>query len=149
MKKRNILKMVTMSLILVGMTALTSCKKYKKFDNKEVIENTFTGNIDVTSGGEDPAGDFTGNGDSGEYSFAWVNSSKKASVNFDITTNTGSVQMILLDAKGNEVLNETRSAGGNDSYSGVSEEGKAGTWKVTIILTDFNGDGSYSIHPGN
>ena len=136
-------------MTLVGSLSMTSCKKYENYDNKEVVENTFTGDVDVTSGGADPAGDFTGSGDTGTYSFAWTNSQKKCSANFDITTNTGSVQMIINDAKGKEVLNETRTAGGNDTYSGVSEEGKPGNWLVTLILTDFNGDGSYSIHPGN
>ena len=136
-------------IAVLGVAVMTSCSKYKKYDNNEVVEDTFTGNVAVTSSGSDPAGDFTGNGDSGTYSFAWENSKKKASLNFDITTPTGSVQFIINDKKGDEVLNVTRSAGGNDSYSGVSEEGKSGTWLVTIILTDFNGDGSYSIHPGN
>jgi hypothetical protein len=149
MKSTKILKLLTFSLALIGFLTFSSCKKYKKYDNNEVIENTYSGSVQTTSGGTDPAGDFTGNGDSGEYSFAWVNNKKKASANFDITTNTGSVQMIIYDAKGKEVLNVTRSAGGNDTFSGVSEEGKSGTWKVSIILTDFNGDGSYSIHPGN
>ncbi len=146
---KNSIKIGILATVLLGTTTFTSCKKYRKYDDGEVVENTFTGNVAVTSTGSDPAGDFTGNGDSGTYSFAWENSSNKASVNFDITTNSGSVQMILNDAKGNEVLNETRSAGSNDSFSGVSEEGKKGKWLVTIVLTDFNGDGSYSIHPGN
>lgn len=146
---KNSIKIGLLATVLLGTTVFTSCKKYRKYDDGEVVENTFTGNVDVGSTGADPGGDFTGNGDSGTYSFVWENSSNKASVNFDITTNSGSVQMILNDAKGNEVLNETRSAGGNDTFSGVSEEGKKGKWLVTIVLTDFNGDGSYSIHPGN
>ena len=127
----------------------TSCGKYEKYDNQEIVEDTYTGNVDITSTGADPAGDFTGTGDSGTYSFAWVNSKKKANVNFDITSSSGSVQMIVNDARGREVLNQTLTAGGNDTYSGVSEEGKEGTWLVTIILTEFNGDGSYSLNPGN
>jgi hypothetical protein len=135
---------------MVSLFSLSTCnKKYAEYNNKEVDENTFTGDIDVTSKGEDPAGDYTGDGDFGTYSFAWDNFNKKASANFDLTTNSGSVQMIINDAKGNEVLNETRSAGGNDTYYGVSEKGKNGSWLVTLILTNFNGDGSYSIHPGN
>lgn len=134
---------------VLSIALLSSCGKYKKYDNNEVVENTYTGSVQVTSGGQDPAGDFTGNGDSGTYSFAWNNPQKKASLNFDITSPTGSVQFILKDAKGNEVLNQTRSAGGNDTYSGVSGEGKPGMWLVTIVFTNFNGDGSYSLHPGN
>ena len=135
-------------MVIIGMAVMTSCSKYKKYDNNEVIENTFTGNVAVSSTGSDPGGDFTGNGDSGTYSFAWENSKTKAELNFDITSPTGSVQFILNDRKGTEVLNQTISGGsGVDSYSGVSSGGKPGTWKVTMILTDFNGDGSYSISP--
>lgn len=145
MKKLGLLSTAVLSVAL-----LVSCGKYKKYDNNEVVDNSFTGSILPTSTGSDPAGDFTGDGDSGTYSFAWENTSNKASLNFDITSPTGSVQMILNDKKGNEVLNQTLTAGsGPDSFSGVSSEGKAGMWLVTIVLTNFNGDGSYSLHPGN
>ncbi|MCR9172855.1 MAG: hypothetical protein NXI10_10200 [bacterium] len=144
---KKAMKLLTFSLALVGLLAFTSCQKYRKYDNNEVIDNTYSGAVLVTSTGSDPAGDFTGNGDTGEYSFAWDNTKSKAQVNFDITTSSGSVQMIVYDARGNEVLNATRSAGGNDTFAGVSEEGKKGMWKVSIILTDFNGDGSYSLSP--
>ena len=57
-------------IVFLSLTLITSCSKYKEFDNNEVIDNTFTGNVTVTSSGSDPAADFTGNGDSGTYSFA-------------------------------------------------------------------------------
>ncbi len=137
-------------IILLSIATLVSCGKYNKYDDNEVIENSYSGNVLLTSSGSDPAADFTGDGDSGTYSFAWVNSSKTASVNFDITSQTGSVQIILNDKKGKEVLNQTLTGGTDvDTYAGVSEEGKPGTWKVTVILSNFNGDGSYSIHPGD
>ncbi len=138
-------------LCIVGFFAFNSCKKeYEEFDNGEVVENTYSGTVDVTSGGADPAGDFEGDDDSGIYSFAWNNSQSQASLDFDVTTSQGgSVQIILNDAKGDEVLNKTRPENGSDSFSGVSEDGKKGTWLVTIILTNFDGDGSYSISPGN
>jgi len=50
--------------------------------------------------------------------------------------------MIVEDDKGTVVLDKTRSAGGNDTYSGVSDAGESGLWTVTLILPDFNGDGS-------
>ncbi|MCF6366526.1 MAG: hypothetical protein L3J35_10035 [Bacteroidales bacterium] len=147
------LKKMIVNFLLIGILSFglfSSCSKYNKYEDNEVIENTFSGNIDVTSTGSDPAGDFTGSGDSGTYSFAWINSGNKASLTFDITSSTGSVQFILNDKKGKEVLNHTINGGSDiDSYSGVSIEGKAGTWKVTMVLTNFQGDGSYSIHPGN
>jgi len=146
---KNVSKNGLLAIVIVSVTLLSSCKEYRMYDDKEIIENSFTGTINGTTLGEDPYGDFTGGGDSGTYSFIWINPQQKASANFDITTNTGSVQMILNDAKGKEVLNVTRSAGSNDTFSGVSEEGKEGKWLVTLVFTDFNGDGSYSIHPGN
>jgi hypothetical protein len=124
----------------------TSCSDY---EDREIIKNTYTGNIDVTSGGVDPAGDFTGTGDAGGFSFAWLNPQKKASANFDITTTGGSVQMIVKDSEGTVVIDKTLSAGGVDSYSGVSQAGVEGMWTVEFNLMDFNGDGSYSLHPGN
>ncbi len=125
----------------------SSCEKY---EDGEVIENSFTGNVHNTSTGSDPAADFTGNGDSGIYVFAWENNKTTASANFDITSNTGSVQMVITDEKGDVVLDKTLTAGsGEDSFSGLTKEGKPGIWTITITLTSFNGDGSYSIHPGN
>ena len=144
--KQKIKSRGALLLTVLSMIVLVSCDKY---DDREIIENTFTGNIDVTSGAQDPAGDFTGSHASGSFSFAWINPQKKASANFDITTTSGSVQMIVEDDKGTVVLDETRSAGGVDTYAGVSDEGTSGLWIVKIIITDFNGDGSYSLHPGS
>ena len=146
MKTRNLLSMLAVMVVAV---AMTSCGKYRKYDNNEVIENTYSGAVTIESTGADPGGDFNGNGDSGEYSFAWDNTNGKANANFDIS-GTGSVQMVIYDAKGKEVLNATRTGGqGEDSFSGVSEEGKKGTWKVSLIYTNFNGSGSFSVSPGS
>lgn len=135
--------------LATAMVSVTSCGKYNKYDNGEVVDNTYTGNVNVTSTGNDPAGDFTGESDSGEYSFAWENSSTTAQVNFDVTdeTGNGTVQLVVKDAKGDEVMNVTRPGDGEDSFSGVTEEGKKGTWLVTLVLTNFTGDGSYSLNP--
>jgi len=146
MKFRKPLLIIALAVLTIG---IASCGKYRKHDNKEVIENTYTGTVSVGSTGADPGGDFTGNGDTGVYSFAWENSKKKAECNFDVTTSSGSVQIQVFDKKGNSVLNQTLSAGGTDSFYGTSEEGKPGTWKVEITLTNFNGDGSYSLSPGS
>lgn len=136
-------RVIVFSTLFVAM-ALVSCNKVK--DGK-VVTNTYSGNVNVTSGGSDPGGDFTGNGDNGTYAFGWQNNFSKAEVNFDITTPTGSLQFILEDADKTEVLNKTRSAGGNDTFSGESAAGTPGVWLVTLIFTDFDGDGSYSLSP--
>jgi len=146
---KKTVKIFTFLILISGLTVLTSCEKYDNYDNKEIIDNTYSGNIGL-SGSVEALGDFTGNGDSGTFSFVWENSINKASVIFDVTTAPGgSVQIILNDAKGKEVFNKTRPEGGNDSFSGISEEGKEGKWLVTITLTNFDGDGTYDIRPAN
>ena len=150
--KINFLMLVRYSILLLLSVGLlfTSCKRpYKKYENMDVIENTYTGKIEITSTGTDPAGDFTGNGDSGTYAFVWENDKKTAQLNYDITTKSGSVQFILLDARGDEVLNHTITVGDDDTFSGVSEPGKRGKWLVKIVLNNFHGDGSFSISPGD
>ncbi len=147
MKKMKTVALVLMSLLLTG--GFWSCEKNDEYDNLEVVENSFSGNVNPSSIDADPAGDFTGNGDSGTYSFAWKNPVNVASITFDVTTASGAVQLIVEDADGNEVLNKTRPSGDRDSFSGLSEAGEPGTWIITIVFSDFDGDGSYSIHPGD
>jgi hypothetical protein len=147
----NKLNKTLFGLILLSSITFNSCnKEYSDYSNMEVVENSFTGIVDITSSGQDPAGDFTGEEKSGTYSFAWENNKKKAALNFDITTSgNGTVQMIINDAKGDEVLNQTRPNDENDTFAGVTQEGKKGTWLITIKLTNINGDGSFSIHPAD
>ncbi len=144
------------ALLILSLIGLWSCDNgngmmgaYEAYRNLEVVENTFTGRVDVTSRGSDPGGDFYGNGDSGTYSFAWVNNLPTADVNFDITTPTGSVKMIINDADSVEVLNKICSARGDHTFSGVTDHGTPGTWLVTLVFIDFDGDGSYSLSPGD
>ncbi len=141
---------VTFTFAFALLLVATGCKRpYKKYDNMEVLENSYSGDMIITSTGTDPAADFTGKGDSGTYSFVWDNPKEKAHLNYDITTNSGSVQFIIRDARGDEVLNKTLTSAGPDTYSGVSDKGKKGKWLITVIMKDFNGDGSFSINPGD
>ena len=128
---------------------MTSCKKeeYAEYNNKEVIENTYAGTMEL-EGVVEALGDFFGKGESGTFSFVWENAKKKATVNFDVTTKEGgSCQIILNDAKGKEVFNQKVPGNGSDSFSGLSEEGKEGKWLVTIKLINLDGDGTYDITP--
>ena len=111
-----------------------------------------TVNITVNEGPSgDIGGDFTGNGGNGSRTINWTNTLATADYNADITsTATGTFQMVVADANGTVVLD--RSLNGAiepDSFSGVTDAGEPGNWTVTITLTSFNGDGSYSLSAGN
>ncbi len=136
-------KILILSLILLG---LASCEKYDKFDNNEIIENSYTGSVTVDND-SDPDGNFTGNIDSGTFAFAWVNSKEKAKVKLSIDqSSAGNIQLILNDARGKEKFNKSLTGGDNEiSFEEFSEAGKTGTWKVTLIFSNFEGSGSYEI----
>ncbi|MFC4721817.1 hypothetical protein ACFO5O_05770 [Geojedonia litorea] len=109
-------------------------------------------NITVNEGPSgDIGGDFTGNGGSGSRTINWTNNLATADYNADITTTAmGTFQMVVRDASGTIVLD--RSLNGNsgpDSIDGVTNAGEPGSWTVTITLTSFSGDGSYSLSAGN
>ena len=95
-------------------------------------------------------GDFVGDGGNASKTFDWANSRPTAEYNADITaTATGVFQMIVKDANGTEVLNKSLSSTSpDDSISGVTVVGVEGTWTVTINVSNFNGDGSFSLSQG-
>lgn len=99
----------------------------------------------------DVDGDVGGTGGSTSKSYTWQNSRSTAEYSMDITsTKGGKMQMVIKDAIGNTVLNHILEAGVTpDSKSGVTASGTAGTWTVTVTLTNFNGDGSFSLSQGN
>ena len=102
----------------------------------------FNGDIDAS---------FTGNGGSATRMFSWNNNLSTADFNADITATTaGSFQMIVTDSEGNVLLDRTIQGGAEpDSIDGVTSSGTPGIWVVTIIVTDFTGDGSFSLSEGN
>ena len=58
--------------------------------------------------------------------------------------------MVVKDSNGNTVLD--RSLNGTtepDSFSGVTSAGSSGEWSVTMTLTSFDGDGSFSLSEGD
>jgi hypothetical protein len=62
-----------------------------------------------------------------------------------------SFQLLVENADGVNVINKTVRAGsgsGAESKDGCSSTGTAGKWTMTIKLTDFDGDGSYSLSKG-
>ncbi|MEN8251286.1 MAG: hypothetical protein ABFS32_20310 [Bacteroidota bacterium] len=149
--------LATMLLGLIGATTLTSCTVDGCTDpaanNYDVEAEKDDGSctypvITFNTTGND--GDVIGEGGSATSTFDWTNSLARAELNMDITAATGgSFQVIIEDADGVEVLNETLTVGiGDDSKNVCSTSGTAGTWTVTVYLTNFNGDGSYSLSQG-
>lgn len=99
----------------------------------------------------DISGDFTGDGGSVSRTFVWLNNLTTADYNADITaTAEGTFNMLVLDADGNTVLNRSLSGAVEpDSFSGVTESGTSGEWSVTITVSSFKGDGSFSLSEGD
>ena len=142
---------------LMGTTILSSCKKEGCTDSKannydedaKKDDNSCTyPTININSGGDD--GDVTGSGGSITATHNWTNNQSKAELNMDLTsTKGGTFQIIVKDASGIEVLNETLTSGvGDDSKTKCSTSGTSGNWTITITLTDFNGDGSFTLSQG-
>lgn len=128
------------ALVVTGFS-FTSCEK--------VDEPTASVSINET--GSDLGGDVTGDGGSTTKSYTWNNHLSRANYSMDITaSSSGSFNLMIEDAEGTTVLNETLTAGvGDDSKSGVTSSGVSGDWTITVTLTNFNGDGSFSLNPGD
>lgn len=124
--------------------SIISCEKYREFDHLEVIVNTFSGTISVTESAGDIDGSFIGMNDSGTYSFVWDNPTKGTVLNVNSLSGSGTVQFVLEDSRGNEVLKETFTAGGSIAFS---EDGKKGKWKIKLFFSDFEGDGAFDLNP--
>lgn len=126
------------------LTFLVSC-----FDDDEALVASVTITTPTQVG--DIGGDVTGNGGNYTQTYDYVNQMSTADYNMDFTSGPGGTfNVVVQDADGNEVLNKTLVKGqGDDSASGVTSSGTAGTWKVIVTLTNFNGDGSFSLSEGN
>lgn len=127
-----------------------SCDK----DDDSFARVTVNGTVlieDVSDFNGDIDASFTGNGGTVTRSFIWNNNLSTADYNADITaTSAGSFQMIVEDAEGAVVLDRMLEGGSEpDSFSGVTSAGASGIWTVTTRITDFNGDGSFSLSEGN
>ena len=147
MKTSNLFKTTVLGVLL--MTAV-ACSK----DDDPTASVTVNGTVlvgDVSDFNGDIDASFTGNGGSLTRSFVWNNSLTTADYNADITaTAEGTFRMVVEDSVGEVVLDRSlNGAVEPDSYSGVTSAGATGIWVVTITVTDFNGDGSFSLSEGN
>ncbi|NAY90538.1 hypothetical protein GTQ34_01290 [Muricauda sp. JGD-17] len=150
--------MIKLFSILFAFFVFSSCSK----DDDTYARVTVNGTLLQTNPSDFTVGDrsdfngdvdasFTGNGGTTSRMFSWNNNLTTADYNADITaTSQGTFNMVVLDADGNTVLD--RSLNGvvePDSFSGVTDAGTSGVWSVTITVSSFNGDGSFSLSGGN
>ncbi|MGM0613138.1 MAG: hypothetical protein ACQESM_06490 [Bacteroidota bacterium] len=121
--------------ILIGImtTVLSSCEKDDQFATINVNEP------------QNKSGDVSGDGGSATKTWSFENTKTTAGWDMTIDASRGTFQLILKDADGTTVVDRTLTAGtGPQDADGTSSSGIAGTWKVTITLTNFNGSGDYS-----
>ncbi len=138
-------------LFVLALMFATSCDDD---EGSYVTSVSVNGNVLFDDGDDffgDVNGDFASDGGNATRTFLWENSLGTADYNADITTLAeGSFQMIVKDADGNVVLDKSlNGAVEPDSFSGVTSSGTPGIWSVTIVLTSFNGDGSFSLSEGD
>lgn len=154
--KKGKLILTAVLIGLISATTLTSCKEegctdpnannYSMDADKDDGTCTYP-TINLNASGD---GDVTGSGGTATSTHEWTNSHSRAELNMDITASSGgSFQIVVKDADGTEVINETLTVGvGDDSKNVCSDSGTAGTWTVTVTLTNFDGDGSFSLSQG-
>lgn len=147
MKNTGLLKIATLVITVVFFVA---CSKDDDSSTSITVNGTllvgdrsdFNGDIDAS---------FTGNEGSVSRSFIWNNNLNTADFNADITATTiGTFRMTMEDSEGSVVLDRTIDGGTEpDTIGGVTSTGASGIWTVTIQVTDFTGDGSFSMSEGN
>ncbi|MBD0852633.1 hypothetical protein [Maribacter arenosus] len=142
MKTSNFKLLTIFTAMVLFIGTLTSCSD----------DDGSTANITVNEGPSgDIGGDFTGNGGNASRTINWTNNLATADYNADITaTGTGTFNFVVADSDGIVVLDRTLNGGTEpDSIDGVTQAGEPGNWTVTITITSFNGDGSYSLSAGD
>ena len=154
MKSPNFIARITYFVLLCSFPIILNSCSTDDDDNAPEIEVMVNGEIVFDNGDDfmgDVDGDFKSNGGSGTRVFVWNNNLNTADFNADITaTAVGSFRMVVRDADGVIVLDRTLMGNSEpDSISGVTDQGVSGLWSVSIVLTDFKGDGSFSLSEGN
>ena len=147
----NLKKIAVFKLLVFSLFLIASCSED---DPDPVVTVTVNGTVLFDDGDDfngDVDGDFTGNGGSATRTFLWQNNLTRADYNADITaTSEGKFRMLVKDADGTTVLDKSlNGAVEPDSFSGVTSSGTKGIWSVTITLTTFHGDGSFSLSEGD
>ncbi|MET6990825.1 hypothetical protein [Sediminicola arcticus] len=138
------------AMLLMTVISMVSCNKDDDaFANITVNGTLLVGDRSDFNGDIDAS--FTGSGGSASRSFSWNNNLNTADYNADITANAqGTFRIIVEDSEGATVLDRTIDGGTEpDTIGGVTTSGTSGIWTVNIQVTDFNGDGSFSLSEGN
>ncbi len=155
MKKTKLI----LAAVLIGLMStmtLTSCKKEgctdPNADNYGDTADKDDGSCTyptIILNGTTGDGDVTGAGGTASETIDWSNSQPKAEYAMDITAGAGgSMTLTIKDAAGTTVLTKTLTVGvGDDSASGCTSAGTSGTWTITVSVSNFSGDGSYSVDP--
>ncbi len=147
MKNTGLLKIATLVITVLFFVA---CDK----DDDSSVAVTVNGTVlvgDRSDFNGDIDASFTGIEGSDSRSFIWNNNLNTADYNADITASTvGTFQITVEDSEGSIVLNRTIDGGTEpDTIGGVTSLGVSGIWTVTIQVTNFTGDGSFSLSEGN
>lgn len=138
---KNSIKLLFLSLIFTS--SLISCSS----DDGPVANVV----VKTSVGSDDFDADVLGDGGSITKTYSWNNPLSTVDYSMDITAvSGGNFQLTVKDVNGLTVLDKILNGDVEpDSYSGVSAEGEAGEWTIIVTLTNFNGDGSFSISEGN
>jgi hypothetical protein len=140
--KRNMM-MARIGIFAITILLLTSCEKFRGFDNLEITEDSFTGTTSLTESTGVVNGTFNGMTDSGAFGFIWENPTKGAVLDVEVFGSKGNVSFILEDSRGHEVLNATTAGESNVFFI----EGKKGKWKLRVVFFEFEGNGNFSLSP--
>lgn len=141
------MKAIKQSLYLFSLVTLvtffSSCKKDEPSLTASVYVVPLTTSTDLD-------GDIAGDGGSTTKTLSWSNTRTTADYSMDLSSSQGSFRMVIKDAAGTLILDNTLEKGKTaDSKSGVTAAGTPGTWTVDIILSSFNGKGDFSLSEGN
>ena len=142
-----------MSLVLVGMTAFTSCKKKGCTDptannySAEATKDDATCTFPVINMATNAlSGDVNGAGGTATSSTTFTQNSATLGWDMSQSASSGTFNLTITDASGTIVINNTLTAGsGAQDADGTSSSGTTGTWTATVTLTDYTGSGDYSI----
>ncbi len=157
---RKSVKFITIAILCIGITStFTSCKKegcidvnadnYDEKAKKDDGSCTYPLIIlipTINISANNTSGDLSGAGGTASKTVSFTNNNTTIGWDMAIDATSGSFQLVVKDADGTTVIDNTLTAGsGAQDADGTSSSGTSGTWTTTISLTSFNGTGDYSL----